>query len=508
MASLGMSYQFIDAILDHSTLKMTMEATSPSMNNLTSPNDELGRVPPRCVTQYEEATFIVYTVACSIALLGNLSFLIVVIKLKSMRTIPNLLFINLSMADTLFNVYTVIYLVSKKMIVDPLLNFHIKGGHAITDAAFCVSMITVALISLSRFIAICHPFKAEQMKLRSSPRIAVSMGFSWAYGIAVALFDFLIYSTSEDPEKTSLFAILLALLVSPILLSITIAVVCYVLIARKMMSTRPQYSPGPNAHSCISDENQVLFLCIFITVVFFISCSPLAAIYIIVTFSRVLGYIPITPEELSCLAFAAKIMITLHFTLNPILYNVGSKNHRLAFRKPLLGYPDFKKPCTLVTDASKDGLGAVLYQRQDGKLVVIGYRSRTLTTAEQNYHMHSGKLKFLALKWGVTEKFRDYLSFIVYTDNNQYVLTTAKLNATGHRWVADLADFYYMIKYRPGRSNTDADVLSRMPVDVAKYEQSKLQSNQPMLSRMDQLTGRMQLLCLIMFRKTVWEVQH
>ena len=53
--------------------------------------------------------------------------------------------------------------------------------------------------------------------------------------------------------------------------------------------------------------------------------------------------------------------------------------------------------------------------------------------------MHSGKLEFLALKWSVTEQFRDYLyyapEFVVYTENNplSYVLTSAKLNAIGLR---------------------------------------------------------------------------
>lgn len=46
------------------------------------------------------------------------------------------------------------------------------------------------------------------------------------------------------------------------------------------------------------------------------------------------------------------------------------------------------------------------------------------------------------------------------------MLSTAKLNATGHRWVAELADFDQIIKYRPGKENSDADGLSRMPCDI------------------------------------------
>lgn len=142
---------------------------------------------------------------------------------------------------------------------------------------------------------------------------------------------------------------------------------------------------------------------------------------------------------------------------------------------PILGYPDFEKPFVLHCDASQEGLGAVLYQRQQSKLVVIGYGSRTLTPPEKNYHLHSGKLEFLAMKWAICERFREYLyyapSFVVYTDNNPltYVLSSAKLNATMHRWVAELADFEFTIKYRPGRSNGDADGLSRMPLDMDQY---------------------------------------
>ena len=142
---------------------------------------------------------------------------------------------------------------------------------------------------------------------------------------------------------------------------------------------------------------------------------------------------------------------------------------------PVMAFPDFSLPFILHTDASSEGLGAILYQRQQGKLRVIGYGSRTLSPAEKNYNLHSGKLEFLAMKWAICEKFRDYLyyakSFTVYTDNNPltYVLTSARLNAAGYRWVAELADFNFDIKYKPGKANTDADTLSRLPLDFERY---------------------------------------
>ena len=133
---------------------------------------------------------------------------------------------------------------------------------------------------------------------------------------------------------------------------------------------------------------------------------------------------------------------------------------------PILAYPDYQLPFTLHTDSSTDGLGAVLYQKQDGKLRVIAYASRSVSKAESNYPAH--KLEFLALKWAVCEKFHEYLygskSFEVFTDNNllTYVLTSAKLDACGQRWVAKLANHNFSIRYRCGASNTETDALSRI----------------------------------------------
>lgn len=76
---------------------------------------------------------------------------------------------------------------------------------------------------------------------------------------------------------------------------------------------------------------------------------------------------------------------------------------------PVHAFLDFDAPFVLHTDASEKVLGTVFYQMQEGKLQVIAYGSRTLSPAEKNYRLHSGKLEFLALKWVVCEKFCDYL---------------------------------------------------------------------------------------------------
>ena len=136
---------------------------------------------------------------------------------------------------------------------------------------------------------------------------------------------------------------------------------------------------------------------------------------------------------------------------------------------PVLGFADYRLPFTVETDASDRGLGAVLTQKQDGHRRVIAYASRGLRGEERNDANYSSmKLETLALKWAITEKFRDYLlggRFTVYTDNNPltYFHKKAKLSAVEQRWAAALASFDFNIKYRPGHCNANADGLSRLP---------------------------------------------
>ncbi|XP_048853492.1 uncharacterized protein LOC125721577 [Brienomyrus brachyistius] len=135
---------------------------------------------------------------------------------------------------------------------------------------------------------------------------------------------------------------------------------------------------------------------------------------------------------------------------------------------PVLAFADFSLPFRLYTDASLEGLGAVLAQVQDGQEHVIAYASRSLHPAEKKDSNYSSfKLELLALKWAVTEKFKDYLwgaQFTVYTDNNPLAhLRTARLGATEQRWMAQLENYTFDLKYRPGKENVNADVLSRRP---------------------------------------------
>ena len=163
---------------------------------------------------------------------------------------------------------------------------------------------------------------------------------------------------------------------------------------------------------------------------------------------------------------------------------VWTSEHQKAFdalklaltTAPVLGYPNFEREFILETDASLRGLGAVLSQVDDqGKTHIIAYASWTLRPSEKSMHNYSSaKLELLALKWAVTEKFRDYLlgsKFTVYTNNNPLAyIQTSKLGVSQIQWLSKLALFDFNIIYRSGKTNQAADALSWCPEPNCKLE--------------------------------------
>ena len=128
-------------------------------------------------------------------------------------------------------------------------------------------------------------------------------------------------------------------------------------------------------------------------------------------------------------------MIAWTHKLQSLLYAFDTLKEALT-TAPVLAYPYYNHPFMLHTDASADGLGAVLYQDINGAKRVIAY-ARSLKPTEKNYPAHN--LEFLALKWSVCHKFHEYL----YGNK----LTSAKLDATGHHWLAKLSLYDFSIKY-------------------------------------------------------------
>jgi hypothetical protein len=133
--------------------------------------------------------------------------------------------------------------------------------------------------------------------------------------------------------------------------------------------------------------------------------------------------------------------------------------------EPILGYPDYEKSFILFTDASGTGLGAILSQKdEEGKEIVIAYASKSLTPAERNYVITEQEC--LAIVWGI-QYFHKYLvtrPFTVVTDHSALKSLRTIENPTGRRarWIMKLQQYDFEVQHRSGRSNRNADAMSRL----------------------------------------------
>ena len=132
---------------------------------------------------------------------------------------------------------------------------------------------------------------------------------------------------------------------------------------------------------------------------------------------------------------------------------------------PVLVMPQFTQEFILDTDASGEGLGAVLSQVIEGEEKVVAYASKTLTRTERKYC--ATRREMLALVWA-THHFRPYLyghRFVLRTDHSalQWLHNFKEPEGQTARWLEQLAEYNYRVVHRPGRHHTNADSLSRMP---------------------------------------------
>lgn len=131
---------------------------------------------------------------------------------------------------------------------------------------------------------------------------------------------------------------------------------------------------------------------------------------------------------------------------------------------PILQHPNFNKEFLLTADASDKAIGAILSQGEIGKDLPISYASRTLNSAEQNYSVTEKEL--LAVVWG-THTFRPYLfgrKFQIISDHQPLIwgLKVKDPSSRLLRWRIKLEEYDFDINYKPGKSNTNADALSRI----------------------------------------------
>jgi predicted aspartyl protease len=140
---------------------------------------------------------------------------------------------------------------------------------------------------------------------------------------------------------------------------------------------------------------------------------------------------------------------------------------------PVLAHPDPRQPWIVQSDASGFAIGAVLSQKQtDGTVRPVAYWSHKLASAPRNYSATERELMAIV---EATKHWRCYLHGSPYpiqllSDHKPlvYLNSKAELGQRLSKWMEQLCDLEFEIKYVKGKDNAAADALSRRSDHVTK----------------------------------------
>ena len=130
----------------------------------------------------------------------------------------------------------------------------------------------------------------------------------------------------------------------------------------------------------------------------------------------------------------------------------------------------------MTTDASGFAIGGVFSQGKIGQDKSIAYTTRSLNDCERKYDTYEKEA--LAIIYCITY-FRSYLygrKFTLVTDHKPLVWFQNSKDPCSRvtRWELKLAEYDFYVAYKAGKTNVNADALSRNPIDLEDIENDDL----------------------------------
>ena len=281
----------------------------------------------------------------------NLSFLFVVIRVPYMR---NIYLCNLAIADLL---YLVVALVSQitKYIRSPIRFANDSAVLCILEpyvfrVSFVASTHLVSLVTLERFIAVCHPLKYHLVK--GWKRTLKLTSLTWIFEAVTSSYSFLTKGLDnicviwpDDDDYASypitfkvcqnnydgevILSIVYSLRLVLWLFGFLANVAMYFQILRHL-----HHRATPNGiakdQNAISTRNQVALMLVVNGVVFFFCCS-MAFVSIIFALMATLGKDTVKSQATFAYQSISNFTFLINSSINPIIYNVTNKNYRRAF---------------------------------------------------------------------------------------------------------------------------------------------------------------------------------
>ena len=159
-------------------------------------------------------------------------------------------------------------------------------------------------------------------------------------------------------------------------------------------------------------------------------------------------------------------------TLSPEERQAFNKLKEFLTNDLVLRLPNNRLPFKLQTDASDEGIGAVLLQTYPEGDRPVAYLSKKFTPAQRKWSpMEQECYAFIC----ALDKWHNYLNGTKFTWETDHKALTqlnkkAQLNKRCERWRLKTLEYEYDVKHIPGVGNTMPDYLSRSPVDNAEED--------------------------------------
>nr|GEV42056.1 putative reverse transcriptase domain-containing protein [Tanacetum cinerariifolium] len=143
---------------------------------------------------------------------------------------------------------------------------------------------------------------------------------------------------------------------------------------------------------------------------------------------------------------------------NEKVVHIPIDGETLIIRATILALPEGNDDFVVYCDASLQGLGAVLIQKEK----VIAYASRQLKPNEENYITHDLELGAVVFTLKIWSHYLYDTKCTIFIEHKslQHILHQKELNMRQRRWLELLADYDCEIRYHPGKENVVADALS------------------------------------------------
>ncbi len=305
-------------------------------------------------------TIIVMPCILAIGLLGNLSFLLVVFRLKNMRTVVNVYLSSLAVSDTLFLLSGIGGKLFRYMYSPIGFNDIFLGDigcillHGFKDWCYYTSIASITLISLDRYLAICHPLihRRIQTKWRAIKFITTSwaIGFCLSGVLAFAHCNMIVFCIEWPPVKKYVdYPTFMGVCVSindamntaatiiqsvPFLITMILNYMLYCAIVYTVYANREKdefsLSTDPNR----SSRNRMLVTRMLVAngVIFFVCLAPFEITHLVVFADPT----PQMRQSYRNWLRVCRALMYLNSATNPYIYSVTNPRYRHAFQQVFL----------------------------------------------------------------------------------------------------------------------------------------------------------------------------